>query len=188
MVQIFFNDKGIRYDQQAFYQYDYGRSIEIHGLELPSNVQVHFARKGTQATIVFGTTIDNITTVKVPDDILQNDGEIIVYIYLTTETSGQTYKTLTFNVIPREKPQAYDIQNEAKTIQLLMDKLDRIIETGIADYNPSTEVVNSMIETYMTNLDNKETITDNENATYEERLERVENTLEILILGELEAL
>lgn len=149
MVQIFFDDKGIKYDQYAFYQYDYGRTLVIQGLELPTNVQVHFARKHVPAEIVIGTTVDNITTVRVPASTLQYPGEFNVYIYVADETTGQTYRTITFHTRAREKPADYAPPDEPNVVQQLMDKLDKIIETGIADYEPNIDTVNDMIDAYV---------------------------------------
>lgn len=149
MVQIYFDDKGIKYDQYAFFQYDYGRTLVIHGLTLPTNVQVHFARKHIPAEIVIGTTVDNITTVRVPASILQYPGEFNVYIYVADENIGQTYKTITFHNRAREKPADYAPPDEPNVVQQLMDKLDRIIETGIAEFEPDLNVVNGMIDAYV---------------------------------------
>jgi hypothetical protein len=110
MNSVIFNTSGIVYDKNNFYQYDYGQYLEIQGLKLPETVQIHFARKGEIAENELGHTINGVTTVKVPDSILKYAGEFVVYIYVQTETSGKTLRTITFHVNERAKPLDYDTE------------------------------------------------------------------------------
>ncbi|MDF2609040.1 MAG: hypothetical protein K0R92_514 [Lachnospiraceae bacterium] len=162
MVNVSFSESGVAtYDKHAFYQYDYGRTLVIDGLELPATVQVHFARKDVPAEIMLGTTVDGVMTVEVPATTLQYAGEFNVYIFLTTDTTGKTYKTLSFTTRKREKPLDYAAEAEPGIIDQLTQKLNQIIDTGIASYVPDEAAVNAMILSYVqANL-----ITNNDAAT-----------------------
>jgi hypothetical protein len=150
MVQVTFTDSNkIIYDDHAFYQYDFGQELVISGLTLPPTVQVHFARKNVPALINIGATVDGVMTVLVPADTLKYEGEFNVYIYVSNETSGKTYKTITFYTRAREMPGDYAVPDEPDVIQVLMNKLDQIIATGIADYQPHIDTVNGMIAEYV---------------------------------------
>jgi hypothetical protein len=149
VVNVIFTNSGVIYDPNAFYQYDYGRTLIIKGLDLPESVQVHFARKNAPAEIVIGTTLDKVTTVRVPASTLQYAGEFNVYIFVADENKGRTYKTITFYTREREKPDDYAPADEQNVVQQLMNKLNAIIETGIAEYTPDLSVVNQMIRNYV---------------------------------------
>lgn len=150
MVKVTFNENGsLTYDNRAFYQYDFGQYIEIHGLSLPPTVQIHFARKHNPAIIEIGDTADNITIVHVPAEILEYPGEFNVYIFVADETSGKTVKTITFYTREREKPVDYASPDEPNVVQQLMNRLNKIIETGIGDYEPNIDTVNGMIDVYV---------------------------------------
>ena len=161
MVNVTFTKAGVSYDPNAFYQYDYGRTLIIHGLDLPASVQVHFARKNAPAEIVIGETVDGVTTVRVPASTLEFSGEFTVYIFVVDQTSGRTYKSISFNTRQREKPADYAPPDEPNVIQQFMDKLDRIIEEGIATYEPEPVYVNQMVKNYV----QQNLITNNDAAT-----------------------
>ena len=149
MVNVVYSGEKVSYDRYAFFQWDYGRTLIINGLDLPNVVQIHFARKNVPAVIMIGETVDGVTTVGVPDSILQYQGDFNVYIFKTTETTGYTYKTLYFSTKGREKPVDYDGETEPSIIDQMMNKLNQIIDTGIASYIPDQEAVNQMIQEYV---------------------------------------
>lgn len=92
------------------WQYDYGQVLRISGRELPPAVEVQFAlddKSGETLTRV-GTTVEGVTEVKIPDELLAHSAigkyRIYAYIYLTDETSGNTKYEITIPVEPRPKP------------------------------------------------------------------------------------
>lgn len=101
MIPVTFTNSGITYDKNIFYQYDYGQKLEIHGLDLPDTIQVHFARKGATTASNIGHTTEGITVVNIPDDIFLYSGEFNVYLYEISETSGKTLRNITFYVRER---------------------------------------------------------------------------------------
>lgn len=92
------------------WQYDYGQVLRITGPELPPAVEVQFslAEKSGETLSRVGTTVDGVTEVKIPDELLTHsatsDYRIYAYIYLTDETSGNTKYEITIPVRVRSKP------------------------------------------------------------------------------------
>lgn len=92
------------------WQYDYGQVLRITGPELPPAVEVQFSldEKSGETLSRVGTTVDGVTKVKIPDELLTHsatsDYRIYAYIYLTDETSGSTKYEITIPVRVRSKP------------------------------------------------------------------------------------
>ena len=92
------------------WQYDYGQVLRITGPELPPAVEVQFslAEKSGETLSRVGTTVDGVTEVKIPDELLTHSAtsnyRIYAYIYLTDETSGSTKYEITIPVRVRSKP------------------------------------------------------------------------------------
>ena len=62
---------------RKIWQYDYGQILSITGQNLPTATEVHFSldiRGGSTLSRV-GTTMDGVTTVKIPDELLKNNGK-----------------------------------------------------------------------------------------------------------------
>lgn len=96
---------------KAAWQYDYGANLAIKGLDLPANVEIHFATTeyGGKAETRMGTTEDGVTTVAIPDRLLEMPGRqdyrIYAYIYLTDGDSGHTEYKICIRVHARPKPE-----------------------------------------------------------------------------------
>lgn len=92
------------------WQYDYGQVLRITGPELPPAVEVQFSldEKSGETLSRVGTTVDGVTEVKIPDELLKHSATsnywIYAYIYLTDETSGNTKYEITIPVRVRSKP------------------------------------------------------------------------------------
>ena len=97
----------------GLWQYDYGQTLRIQGLNLPSAVEIHFSLQETGGTSVsrVGVTKDGVTDVIIPDSMLENDGAdrtygMFAFVYLTDATSGQTEYKIKLQVKSRPKPEA----------------------------------------------------------------------------------
>lgn len=123
-IIIDFNDNSMFYNKKAFTQYDYGQTIEIKGLDLAEGVKVHFARKGTVAKVVTPTILDGNATVNVPDDLLTYEGELLIYVYTYTETSGKTLKRIDFDIQKRELPEDYETPLELDLMSLTTEYIE----------------------------------------------------------------
>ena len=92
------------------WQYDYGRVLRITGPELPPAVEVQFSldEKSGETLSRVGTTVDGVTEVKIPDELLTHSAtsnyRIYAYIYLADETSGSTKYEIIIPVRVRSKP------------------------------------------------------------------------------------
>ena len=97
---------------RKIWQYDYGQILSITGQNLPTATEVHFSldiRNGSTLSRV-GTTMDGVTTVKIPDELLKNNGKsgdfsIYAFIYVADEESGNTEYRITIPVYSRPKPE-----------------------------------------------------------------------------------
>ena len=96
----------------GLWQYDYGQILRITGVEFPKAVEIQFSlneKSGSTITRI-GTTVDGVTEVQIPNELLKNDGRtydycIYAYIYLTDETSGSTEYEIVLRVKSRTKPE-----------------------------------------------------------------------------------
>ena len=92
------------------WQYNYGQVLRITGPGLPPAVEVQFSldEKSGETLSRVGTTVDGVTEVKIPDELLTHSAtsnyRIYAYIYLTDETSGNTKYEITIPVRARSKP------------------------------------------------------------------------------------
>lgn len=97
---------------RKIWQYDYGQILSITGQNLPTATEVHFSldiRGGSTLSRV-GTTMDGVTTVKIPDELLKNNGKsgdfsIYAFMYVADEASGNTEYRITIPVYSRPKPE-----------------------------------------------------------------------------------
>lgn len=97
---------------RKIWQYDYGQILSITGQNLPTATEVHFSLdiRGGSALSRVGTTMDGVTTVKIPDELLKNNGKsgdfsIYAFIYVADEESGNTEYRITIPVYSRPKPE-----------------------------------------------------------------------------------
>lgn len=96
----------------GLWQHDYGQILRITGVEFPKAVEIQFSlneKSGSTITRI-GTTVDGVTEVRIPNELLKNDGRtydycIYAYIYLTDETSGSTEYEIVLRVKSRTKPE-----------------------------------------------------------------------------------
>lgn len=112
MVTAIFNPDSTTSNVYGLWQYDYGQTLRIQGLHLPSAVEIHFSLQETGGTSVMrvGVTKDGVTDVIIPDSMLENDGatrnyEMFAFVYLTDVTSGQTEYKIKLQVKSRPKPE-----------------------------------------------------------------------------------
>lgn len=92
----------------GFYKYDFGQVLEIEGLELPEQFEVHF-QNGTGTPVTVNGTYNSesgIATVPIPDECFQQEALVFdAWLWVENEKSGKTLKTITFYLIDRECPE-----------------------------------------------------------------------------------
>ena len=90
---------------QYLFKYDYGQELEISGIDLPENFEVHFETDRETAIVVNGTFSDGVGKVKIPDLCLMDSKlNFSAWIYVEENGSGNTVKTITFYLNDRQAP------------------------------------------------------------------------------------
>lgn len=116
MIPVIFTDAGVTYNNRELTQYDYNQKMQITGITIPGDPQIHFARKGMEAIVkIPEVTEEGEIIVDIPNSILKYDGEMTVYLYSVDASTGKTQKSITFYVKPREKPEGYIDQEDNVT-------------------------------------------------------------------------
>lgn len=103
----------------GLWQYDYGQTLLVEGLNLPKIVEIHFSlddKNGDSITRI-GLTENGITTVHIPDALLENNDiasnyNIYAFIYIADSTEGNTEYRITMPVKTRPKPNISENQEE----------------------------------------------------------------------------
>lgn len=91
------------------WQWDYGQVLEIHGLSLPAAIEIHFGIESGSGTVTrIGSSSGGVTAVNIPDVLLRQSRNLIVYIFVTTEGSGKTEWWIRVPVFPRQKPDDWE--------------------------------------------------------------------------------
>ena len=109
MIQVAFINGNKEATSSPVYQWDYGRWLQIYGLETTDTViQVHFSDRSCERTEVrLATLTDDYYKVSIPDVLLENSYSINVFVYMVTKDSGNTTHHITIPVIARKKPASF---------------------------------------------------------------------------------
>ena len=125
----------------GLWQYDYGQTLRIQGLHLPSIVAIHFSLQETGGTSVnrVGVTKDGVTDVIIPDSMLENDGadrtyDMFAFVYLTDDTSGQTEQQTRLNY--RSNPVRSRKYSTVERIRISSTRLFRQSRSKTRQRNP----------------------------------------------------
>ena len=145
MVTAVFTDNDDYARTYGLWQWDYGQQLRIEGLHLPTAVEIHFALQetGGEAITRVGTTKDGVTTVTIPDSMLEGNRaawtaekayNIYAWIYLSDQKSGETIKRITMQVKSRPKPEAFEAPGDGEifreAIEAVNDAAKRAEEAG----------------------------------------------------------
>lgn len=145
MVTAVFTDNDDCARTYGLWQWDYGQQLRIEGLHLPTAVEIHFALQetGGEAITRVGTTKDGVTTVTIPDSVLEGNRatwtadkayNIYAWVYLSDKSSGETIKRITMQVKSRPKPEAFEAPGDGEifheAIEAVNDAAKRAEEAG----------------------------------------------------------
>ena len=145
MITAVFTDNDDYAHAYGLWQWDYGQQLRIEGLHLPTAVEIHFALQetGGEAITRVGTTKDGVTTVTIPDSMLEGNGtawtadkayNIYAWVYLSDKSSGETIKRITMQVKSRPKPEAFEAPGDGEifheAIEAVNDAAKRAEEAG----------------------------------------------------------
>ena len=145
MITAVFTDNDDYAHAYGLWQWDYGQQLRIEGLHLPTAVEIHFALQetGGEAITRVGTTKDGITTVTIPDSMLEGNRatwtadkayNIYAWVYLSDKSSGETIKRITMQVKSRPKPEAFEAPGDGEifrqAIEAVNDAANRAEDAG----------------------------------------------------------
>lgn len=145
MVTAVFTDNDDYARAYGLWQWDYGQQLRIEGLHLPTAVEIHFALQetGGEAIPRVGTTKDGVTTVTIPDSVLEGNRatwtadkayNIYAWVYMSDKLSGETIKRITMQVKSRPKPEAFEAPGDGEifheAIEAVNDAAKRAEEAG----------------------------------------------------------
>lgn len=145
MITAVFTDNDDYARAYGLWQWDYGQQLRIEGLHLPTAVEIHFALQetGGEAITRVGTTKDGVTTVTIPDSVLEGNRatwtadkayNIYAWVYLSDKSSGETIKRITMQVKSRPKPEAFEAPGDGEifheAIEAVNDAAKRAEEAG----------------------------------------------------------
>lgn len=117
---------------QYLFKYDYGQELEISGIELPENFEVHFETDQESAIVVNGTFENGVGKVKIPDLCLMDSKlNFSAWIYVEENGSGNTVKTITFYLndrqAPSDQPSDPDEVEQVKTLaEYVKENADKV--------------------------------------------------------------
>lgn len=98
------------------YQWDYGQTLEIEAIDLPSLVEVHFACTNMSEAIVRVCNVeDGIARVTIPDTCLEQPSPITAWVYEIDGATGHTSKTITIPVVARKRPSTTTAPTQEQT-------------------------------------------------------------------------
>lgn len=145
MITAVFTDNDDCARTYGLWQWDYGQQLRIEGLHLPTAVEIHFALQetGGEAITRVGTTKDGVTTVTIPDSVLEGNRatwtadkayNIYAWVYLSDKSSGETIKRITMQVKSRPKPEAFEAPGDGEifrqAIEAVNDAANRAEDAG----------------------------------------------------------
>lgn len=125
----------------GLWQWDYGQQLRIEGLHLPTVVEIHFSLQeaGGEAVPRVGVTKDGVTTVTIPDSMLEGAGavrdyQVYAWVYLSDRTFGETTKQIMMKVKARSKPKAFEAPGDGEifrqAIEAVNDAAKRAEDAG----------------------------------------------------------
>lgn len=113
MVTVIFKPESDYAESEAVWQWDYGQVLEIHGLCLPAAAEIHFGiERGNSTVTRVGTSSNGVTVVDIPDALLQQSRNLIVYLFAAGKGSGKTERWIRIPVRPRPKPDGWKDPSE----------------------------------------------------------------------------
>ena len=145
MITAVFTDNDDYAHAYGLWQWDYGQQLRIEGLHLPTAVEIHFALQetGGEAITRVGTTKDGVTTVTIPDSMLEGNRatwtadkayNIYAWVYMSDKLSGETIKRITMQVKSRPKPEAFEAPGDGEifheAIEAVNDAAKRAEDAG----------------------------------------------------------
>ena len=110
MITAEFTSEYVNTRTTNLFQWDVNQVLKIMGLDFGNSpVEVHFCnKKSTSAIVVLSTTPTNGSVLaNIPNALLKEPYDIVVYVYQTDGTTKSTTNTITIPIVKRKKPNDY---------------------------------------------------------------------------------
>lgn len=116
------------------YQWDVGRTIEVHLLTGQSVDEIHIYNGTTDYALILDIwSNDNKTKTyaRIPDSVLQSDNNVDIYAIIKNEYGKHTAKHINVPVITRTKPDDYVYtEEELKTYLKIEKRIEELASVG----------------------------------------------------------
>ena len=134
--------KNGRYTVESLYQWDQNQVLEVHGLSLDSNPEIHFTNDAMDGAIPRQATRDNAGIIRadIPNSLLQKPYTIKAYICIY---EGETFITLFGIDIPvkaRPKPYDYILENDEEIYSF--NTLKNLVNNVVNNYTEAYNLLN----------------------------------------------
>ena len=128
MIEITFDNSTKEASAFGLTQWDKGQKLKILWSEMPENFQVHFSSRDTnQAVVTWAEGNSGEAVVDIPDILLKNSADILVWIYLVENGGiGESVKRAVLYVRPRAKPHTSVDDLEPTQQEIIEDILEDI--------------------------------------------------------------
>lgn len=139
MINTVYFEKGSNFaNVYNLYQWDYGQSLEIKGLDVHNNVWVQFSMNasGGNAIPVVTEINDGVITANIPAFVFEKETSqnynAYAFVYVSNADSGETVKVIKLNIKARPKPEDYVYtEPEKKRYELLEERVKELEENGV---------------------------------------------------------
>lgn len=130
MAELIVN-KGDRYTVDPLFQWDINQTLEIHGLSLASDPEIHFSTEVLNGAIVRQATRDSkgIITVKIPNSLLQKPYKIDVFVCVYEGETFQSLYKMSIPVNARKRPFDYTLEDTDEEIYSFNELENQLYET-----------------------------------------------------------
>lgn len=132
-------DKSTKYvTAERLWQWDYGQILRIQGLQLPQAVEIHFSKTENSGDSVtrIGVTKDGVTEVLIPDSMLESTGDIYAFVYLRTESVGETEYKVMIPLKERPRPEIPGTSEDGGIFEEILETVNTaMIETKKSEEN-----------------------------------------------------
>lgn len=127
-------------------QYNFGQYLEIYNTGLyEANIKFQFIQNGIQHDILGELVNNEYYKVRIPDDFLKNEDEISCFLYLESETAGETKKIIIIDVIGREWFEDEPTEEEISLIGQLIDKVNEF-QAKLEDFTLTDEQIEEIVK------------------------------------------
>lgn len=130
MAELIVN-KGDRYTVDPLFQWDINQTLEIHGLSLASDPEIHFSTEVLNGAIVRQAARDSkgIITVKIPNSLLQKPYKIDVFVCVYEGETFQSLYKMSIPVDARKRPFDYTLEDTDEEIYSFNELENHLYET-----------------------------------------------------------